>query len=139
MVERNFDRNLLIATMWRYLPIEGFDSETWLEDEDNIALIDEDGNLSLFEYNLPGVYTGHWFYPFARGKEAIKLAHEMLDEIFSAKYDVQIIRGLTPLQKLGARWLAKKVGFESHGVTHTQTGPCELFILTKEQYMTKGK
>ena len=115
-----------------YLPLEGFDPDTWLEYEKNIALIDENDNLSLFEYNLPGVYTGHWFYK-ARGKEAIRVANEMLGEIFSDKYDVKIIRGLTPLQNLGARWLAKRVGFKPSGVTHTKAGPCELFILNKNE------
>lgn len=118
----------LCSLMQPYLPLEGFDPETWLEFEKNLALIDDKENLVLLEYNLPGVYTGHWFFK-SRGKEAVQAAEAFLDKLFSDKYNVKIIRGLTPLQKLGARWLAKRVGFKPSGVTQTKTGPCELFII----------
>lgn len=116
-----------------YNELVGFNPIEWLKDERNIALTDGLGSFSLFEYNLPGVYTGHWFFQ-VRGKEAIRLAEQMLSEIFSDAYDVKVIRGLTPLQNLGARWLAKRMGFTGNGVTQTENGPCELFILTKDQY-----
>lgn len=134
MITRSQDIGPLLSTMWRYLPLAGFEPDIWINDDKNIALTDNKGNFSLFEYNLPGVYTGHWFFPYARGRQAINLANEMLDEIFAPdKYDVKIIRGLTPLQNLGARWLARQVGFKSHGVTQTEAGPCELFILSRRE------
>lgn len=130
MIKRTKDAETIQRVMEPYLPLEGFDPSLWSDNPNNIALIDEKDNLVLLEYNLPNVYTGHWFFN-SRGKEAVSVAIEMRDEIFSA-YGAKVVRGLTPLQKLGARWLAKRVGFKSHGVTHTPTGPCELFILTKE-------
>ncbi len=108
----------------------GFYPEIWLEDQRNIALVDDRGNICLFEYEKKGVYTGHFFFE-DRGRRALHAGRYFLDEILS--YDeVQIIRGLTPLQKLGARWLSRQLGFTSYGVVQTVIGPCELFIYSKE-------
>jgi hypothetical protein len=58
----------------------------------------------------------------------------MLKEIFTGPYDVEVIEGLSPLGKLGARWLNRKLGFKSHGVVDTVSGPCEIVIMTKNEW-----
>lgn len=109
----------------------GFVPEEWCANPSNIPISNGDGNVALFEYERPGVYTGHYFLK-ARGKEALKVCQDILAEVFSG--DVEVIRGLTPLENLGARWMNKKLGFTSYGVVKTISGPCELVILTKKEY-----
>lgn len=110
--------------------IVGLDPEAWLLDDRNIALADEDGNVNLLEYVKPGVYAGHVFYQ-ARGKDAVKLMQVALEKTFS-EYPVEVIVGLTPIEKVGARWLSRRVGFKGQGIIKTVIGPCEVFIMTKE-------
>lgn len=110
--------------------VSGLDPESWIANPNNIALTDGEGNFNLLEYVKPGMYTGHVFY-VSRGKKAIELMKEALDKTFS-EYPVEVIVGLTPIEKVGARWLSRKVGFKGHGIIKTIIGPCEVFIMTKE-------
>lgn len=113
--------------------MHGFYPEEWLSNDENVALTNSRGDISLFERELPGVVTGHYFF-HSRGHHAVRAAKEMLEEIFTGDYDVKLIRGLTPLEKLGARWMNKQLGFTSYGVVQTKVGPCELVILTKQEW-----
>ena len=133
---RSFNLKNLLETVSPYLPIEGFYPREWLKDDNNIALTNSNNDFALFEH-IDGLYTGHYFFN-SRGKEAVKAATDMLDEIFSDTYSVNVIRGLSPLQELGARWLNRKLGFTSHGVVQTKAGPCELVILTKQEWNNKN-
>lgn len=110
--------------------IEGLNPEEWSADDRNIILTDGLGNTNLLEYVKPGVYTGHVFYK-ARGKTAVALMVEALNKTFS-EYPVEVIVGLTPIEKVGARWLSRRVGFKGRGIIKTIIGPCEVFIMTKE-------
>lgn len=129
------DTETFKRAMGPYLPIHGLSPDEWPLNPSNIVLTDGDDNLGLFEYCYPGVYTGHYFFNNARGKRAIEVAKKHLTEAFS-KCGVYVVIGLTPLEKLGARWLNKKLGFTSHGVVPTEVGPCELVILTKKEWET---
>ncbi len=129
---RTYNLVRVLNAMGPYLPITGFEPSTWLKNRENIALIDGE-SVAFFEKELEGVYTGHYFFS-VRGREALNLATAMLKEAFT-KYDIGIIRGMTPLDKLGARWMSRKLGFKGYGVVHTAVGPCELFILSKKEYM----
>jgi len=115
-----------------------FSLDDWINTDFNIALANEDGDVALFEYYLPGVVTGHYFFK-ARARQAVKVAKEMLEELFTGDYDVKVIRGLTPLEKLGARWMNKQLKFNSYGVVQTEAGPCELVILTKEEWSNNNE
>jgi len=117
-------------------PVIGFVPKEWLSDTANIALINQYGDVCLFEASDQiGLYTGHWFF-YSRGKTALEEAKKVGDKIFN-QLDFKVLRGLTPLYQLGARWLARKVGFTSYGVVHTSVDICELFILTKEEWNKK--
>lgn len=131
MISRHYDVGLLMETMGPYQhELEGFHPEEWLADEDNICLTDGNGNFTLFQRFSPEVVMGHYFLN-ARGREALKLCKEFLEEIFTGPYNVEIIQGITPHNKLGALWMNKKLGFRSSGTVDTEIGPHELVILSK--------
>lgn len=114
---------------------EDFDPVLWISDHQNVALQNDMGDMSLFERELPGVVTGHYYFK-SRGKEAIKVSRAFLDEIFNPCYNVEVIRGLVPLTHLGARWMSRQIGFKSHGVVKISDKPFELFILSKKEYVS---
>lgn len=133
MIWRTKDLEAVVKAVSEYREnILGFYPEEWLANDNNLAFTDEFGNISLFEWNYPGVYTGHYFF-FVRGKKAVDLSREILRIVFD-EYKVKAIRGITPLKHLGARWMTKKLGFKSYGIVHTPNGPEELFVLTKEEW-----
>lgn len=110
--------------------IDGFYPEEWLGDEKNIALINSDDDVALFEYVRPGVYYGHYFF-WNRGKHAIAAAEEFLREIFT--YDIRVLEGLTPITNLGARWMSKRLGFKSLGIIKTPK-PHLFMMMTREEW-----
>lgn len=130
---RTYDVALITEAVGRYgAPVVGFDPDAWAHGA-NIALTNDKRDVTLFEYTSPGKYTPHVFY-VSRGKEALQVARDALAEVFSDKYRVEVLTGLTPLHKKGARWLTRQVGFTSYGTVETQIGPCEIFILTKKEW-----
>ncbi len=113
----------------------GFTPETWLMNEQNVALTNDKGDISLFERQIkqPKTVCGHYFF-ISRGREALTTAKEMLKEIFTGPYDIEAIIGLTPLDKKGALWMNKQLGFKSHGQLEFEVGPCEFVLLTKQEW-----
>lgn len=131
---RTFDVDKIKEAVELYAKdILGFYPDEWLANEENVALTNDNGDIFLFERELPGVVTAHYFF-YSRGRKAVNAGKEMLKELFTGPYDVQLIRGLTPLEHLGARWMNKQLGATSYGVVHTILGPCELVILTKQEW-----
>lgn len=117
----------------------GYNPEAWIADTENVVLTDDEGSYALFERTagFPHVMVGHYLLK-ARGRDAIKVATEMLDEIFDDKYGVEIIQGFTPLTNLGARWMSKKLGFTSNGIVREDGKPYEYVMLTKKEYKAHG-
>ncbi len=111
--------------------LKGIDVPGWFTSNGNFALR-EGNDFALFNVDRPGLYTGHYFFK-SRGKEAKEVAKKILDEVFT-NHGAQIIQGITPVEKRAARWMSRQLGFQSHGLTNTILGPCELFYLTKEQH-----
>lgn len=132
-VVREHNLAALLDTMNPYLPIVGLDPEEWLRNELNIALTDGKGNYGLFERAGLGLVSGHYFMK-VRGRDALRISKSILKEVFTGPYDVKVIRGFTPLENLGARWMNKKLGFTGYGVLDTAVGPMELVILTKKEW-----
>lgn len=131
---RTTDTQLLKEATARYATeIHGLDHDLWVLAPENIALVDENGNVSMFEHDRPGVVYGHFFYK-ARGRAALKAAKGHLKELFEGGYGIEVIKGLTPVEHLGAAWLSKKIGFTQHGIIDTDVGKCILFILTKQEW-----
>lgn len=134
MIKRTYQIQTVVKAIQQYADeIDGFYPEEWLDSKENVALCDDNGNVALFEREMPGVVTGHYFF-FCRGREAVALSKEMLHEIFTGPYNVEVIRGLTPVDNRGAVWMSRHVGFTSYGTIDTHVGPCVLFILTKNEW-----
>lgn len=137
LIRQSFDADLLASSVEEYRKdMVNFDPYSWIENPLNIALTDDGENYNLLEYELPGIYTGHTFY-IKRGRAAKAHLHEALRVAFT-EFPVEVIRGLTPIKLIGARWMARQGGFKSHGVVQTLVGPCELFILSKHEYLGTG-
>lgn len=129
---RTFDANLVAKAVRFFLKGErdDFDPIDWVSDHANIALV-KGGDLAIFEHELPGVVTGHYYFE-SRGRSAINIGQDFLGEVFDE--GVQIIRGLTPLTNLGARWMSRRLGFTSHGVVMVLNDPHELFTMHRTEY-----
>ncbi len=130
-ISRTMDANELTNTMKELAPSVAFNAEEWLAEKGNIALTDGEGSFNLLHHDGPGLYWGHTFYR-VRGKEAVRLIKEATRHSFD-NYPVEVLMGLTPIEKKGARWLSRQAGFKSYGVMDTSTGPCEMFILTRNE------
>ena len=132
---RTFEENDVVPAVAQYAHrITGFYPKEWLEDNKNVALINDRGDVALFEYYSKGVYTGHYFF-WSRGKEAVSSAEDFLSEFFT-EYDVEVLQGWTPLVNRGARWMNKRLGFKSYGVLLFED-PCEHVMMTKQEWKNK--
>jgi hypothetical protein len=133
---RTFDIEKVVAATQDY-ETEGFHPSEWLSHDGNIALINDNEDIALFEEQsdlAPGTVCGHYFF-FSRGKQAVKAAENFLEEIFSEpEYSVKTIMGLTPTDHKGALWMNKRLGFKEHGTVDTVIGPCKFVLMTKEQW-----
>jgi hypothetical protein len=108
------------------------DMDEWIANPNHIAL-ESDGNFGVFEYEYPGVYTGHYFFASARGRTALQLSKAMLAIVFD-EHKAKLIRGMTPTHHKGALWMNRQLGFKSHGVVETIAGPHELVMLTDTDF-----
>lgn len=134
MIQRHRDVESLMKTMEPYAAeLKGFYPVEWLSNSDNVCLTDGNGNFTLFERTDPTVVIGHYFL-VDRGKRAFELCREFLEEIFTGPYEVDAIFGLTPLDKKGALWMNKRLGFKTIGEIETIAGPCEMVRLTKKEW-----
>jgi len=109
------------------------DPQEWLDKPTNIALTNDNGDIALFEIGFSNIYTGHYHFK-SRGRKAINVAREFLDELFNTCYNIDILLGLTPITNLPARWLSRQVGFKSHGVVEGPKRHYEMFIMTKREF-----
>ena len=112
---------------------DNISAEEWVKLPENIALINDSGDVALFEIGMNNVYAGHYAFK-SRGREAIKAARAFLDEVFNTCYNIDVILGLTPITNLPARWISRQVGFKSHGVIQGPKRHYEMFIMTKREY-----
>lgn len=130
---RTFDERVVLAAIRLYdKDTSGFDVAAWIADHDNVALTNELGDVALFQQDIPHVANGHYFF-HSRGWRAVTSARDFLREAFT-DYDFRVIRGLTPVAHLGARWLSRQIGFTEQGVQQTARGPEMLVILTKKEW-----
>ena len=137
MIKRTIKPDDIRQAVDKYMgEIEGFDPDTWVDNDYNVALIREDTqDVALFErqYKIPHVVHGHYFF-HSRGKEAIKTAKAALKEIFSGKYNIEVVSGFTPYDNKGALRMNKLLGFTSHGSIDTSVGPCDFVVLTRKEW-----
>lgn len=130
IIERSFDHRLMKEASEAFNGPD-FDYEGWTANHRNIMYVVGD-NVGLATYDYPGVYTAHWFFK-ARGKEALAIAFAMYHDLFN-NHDAKAVRGITPVELRGARYLAKRIGFVSLGIADYPDGPCEIMCLTRDEF-----
>jgi hypothetical protein len=129
LIHRTFDYKGIQETLDKYPElVDNFPCKEWIEDKRNIAFTDSKGSYGLLEFNSEGVYTGHYFF-IVRGKKALELATMILEEAFLT-YKIKVIRGLTPVGNLGAKWMNKKLGFTYLGDVSVPQGECGIYYLS---------
>ena len=136
---RTYDFDLVQKAISQYREeIVGLDLKSWLLDNRNVALTNENNDVAMFQrqYLNPISVYGHYFF-WSRGKQAVQAGQEFLKEVFSEPYSVQMITGLTPVYHKGALWMNKRLGFEQFDMIETAAGPCYLVMLTKNKWMNK--
>lgn len=127
---RTYDVKLIEPAVKSFLgENHSIDVAKWVQESDNIVLVNDDGDLALFEKR--GTWQGHYYFK-SRGRKAITAGLNFLDEIFNPCYNISVLTGLTPLTNLGARWLSRKLGFQSQGVINIDNQSFELFMMTNK-------
>ena len=95
-------------------------------------VLDGEEDFGLFEPDGDNACWGHYFFlskPSA--KESIIKANNILDKVF---VDYVVVKGLTPVDKKGALWLTRKLGFkELDKITLANGATCVLFYLHRDE------
>lgn len=133
IITRCYDPILVDNAIKSLLKYDTVDVHEWLANPENIVLIDEDNNMALFEKGIKHIYSGHYFFQ-CRGKKALTVARNFLDNLFNSCYNIDVLMGLVPLRHLGARWLSRQLGFKSQGIIKHYDQPYEMFILYKKDF-----
>jgi hypothetical protein len=133
-VERTYSRDLIEPAVEFMLGKDHtIDVQGWIDNPKHIVLLNDKGDLALFEPGVKHIYSGHYFFK-SRGKEAIKSAKEFLDTLFNTCYNIDMVMGLVPVEKLGAKWITRRLGFTSCGPIEHNGLHYEQFILTKKEF-----
>lgn len=131
---RTYDTSLITPAIEFYLKSSTLvDPKEWIKNSDNIALLNDNGDLALFEKGIKDIYSGHYYFK-SRGRTAIKAGHAFLDELFNTCYNIDILMGLSPLTNLPARWMSRRLGFASQGAITYDDKHYELFVITKKEF-----
>lgn len=134
LLYRTYDVKVITEVITGLLgPDNNVDITKWIADPDNIVLVNDRGDIALFEKGIKHVHSGHYYFK-SRGRQAIKAGTEFLDELFNTCYNIQVLMGLVPITHLGARWLSRQLGFKSYGIEHVGEKPYEMFIITKKEF-----
>lgn len=106
----------------------------WVNNHNNYMYVSGD-NVGLATLEYPGLYSLHWYFKSARGRQAINLARTMMDCLFKDS-PAQAIRGLVKDVLKASRWGARQAGLTSMGFVKypDYSGEYELFCMTKEDF-----
>lgn len=107
----------------------------WVSNQDNITLENDNGDLAVFEYGLiqSKIYCAHYYFK-SRGRLAITVGKDFLDELFNTCYNVNILIGMAPLERKDVRWMTRQLGLKSYGFEEIHGNHYELFIITKKEF-----
>jgi hypothetical protein len=134
MIRRTYDPTFLEKSAESYKDtLVNFDSEKLVNNFLNITLVNEHGDVALFEYDSNGDYEGHYFF-VRRGPAALRTGKEMLEKVFSGEFDVNRIVGYTPHDNSSALRMNKALGFSYLHTVEMLGDAYHVFELTKEQY-----
>lgn len=133
MIWRTFDDAVVLsATEQAKGDLQGLPPALWLRNTDNIALRNEVGDVALFEWRQEGVYCGHYFFK-SRGRGAVEAGEDFLEHAFENS-GIHVIIGFTPLDKKGALWLSRRLGFRDHGDEDIDGRIHKIFVMTKRDF-----
>lgn len=113
-----------------------FDEDKWFSNLNNFGYI-EGQNVGFGEFKSPGCYWVHLCCDEAKGREAVELTKKMVGMLYEDTQFNSLV-ALIHVDNKKAKWLIRQVGFKSLGVTDTPNGLCEMFCLTKKDYLTDG-
>jgi hypothetical protein len=109
-----------------------YDGSQWFYSFVNVIYGDAHGG-ALFEYDAPGIYHGHYlFTPAIRGREALKLSREWLNDMFT-NHGATDIFGLVPRGNRASQVMTRALGFSLVGTNELDRcgQPCFKYILTR--------
>jgi hypothetical protein len=137
LITRSYDPDLIAPAIEFFLKsTTKVDPKEWIKNPDNIVLVNDSGDLALFEKGIRDIYSGHYYFQ-SRGRKAIDSGKAFLDELFNTCYNIDILMGLTPLHNLPARWMSRRLGFASQGAITLNDKHYEMFILSKKEFNSK--
>lgn len=113
----------------------GLSGAAWIAEPGNIA-IHLGGDISLFDFEAPGVYQMHVLYR-SRGRNAVRAATDALAAIFNV-YDAELIFALVPNFRRDVKMLARWTGLKYVGRRKTDCGVCELFVISKTMWKKRN-
>jgi hypothetical protein len=146
MIERSYDAEVMRKAFEPHARYhdDAMDYDAWVGDHNNVMYALPNGDIGLATFEYKGVYNVHWFFNQTRGRAALNLAVEMLDDLFK-NYGAMVVRGITPADIKAARLLAKYVGLTSYGLIEVpeddgpNKGICELMLMTKDEFYEHNK
>lgn len=138
------DRRAAVLNHWlnspEILPIiapgmQTVDTSPFFDNPRNIMLEHKFG-VSVWFYEGDGVYDGHYvFGPNLRGKEALDVARDMVNEVFT-RYHAKTILGQVAVGNRPARTVTRALGFSRYGRGSVDTfnRPCVDYVLTRDEW-----
>jgi hypothetical protein len=138
-VTRIYDAALIAPAIELFLGSNAYqvDPVEWISDPEHIVLMNDKGDMALFEPGIRKYYSGHYFFK-SRGREALESAREFLDTIFSPCYNIPVMMGLVPDERRDVKLITRRLGFKSYGLTYSQGKAFEIFILSREEFQNES-
>lgn len=131
--------NKIVAEAIDTAPLNrGLKGADWLAVEGNIPITFGNGDVVLFDYEIPGIYSIHVLFK-GRGRTAIDHAREAIRRMFE-EHGATLIMGLVPDFARNVKLLARWAGMRSAGYRWAGAGEgfpktkYELFVLSRAQW-----
>lgn len=109
----------------------GLNGADWVADPRNVAVIEDERDIVLFDYEGPGIFQIHVLFSSSRGRGAVERIKRALRGMIR-DHRAEVIFGLVPDHRRDVKMMARWVGMKSHGERANDCGVCELFIFRKE-------
>lgn len=124
--------NIVTQAIETSLLNRGLTGADWLSEPKNVPVVFEDEGVILFDYLEDGIYEAHLLLK-ARGRQAKSQGEQALKVIFEEK-NACFVYGITPDDIPAAKLYVRRLGFKSLGPLSHPEGPCEKFILGRNEW-----
>ena len=119
----------IIHTIDTSLMNRGLKGRDWLADSRNIAIVDGD-DLTLFDYEAPGIYQIHLLFGSSRGRAAVEQVKAATVAMFS-DHGAQVLFGLVPDVRRDVKLIGRLAGWRSAGKRQHLGDLFEIFTIHK--------